>query len=155
MKIAVNIDKRELAEMQRRLRKSGDKVFMRVLPPATRAAARQVVNSARSNVPKRTGLLKKSLGLRVKPYRRNGTVYAAIGPRSGFKQQIGTVTRGPNAGKPIYANPTQYAHLVERGTSRHSAKPFLRPALDSTAGSQFTAFASKARDQFRKIDLKR
>jgi HK97 gp10 family phage protein len=154
MIIGAKMDKRSLADLQKNLRGASDKVVLRILPPATRAAARQVVNVARSNVPKRTGQLKKSLGLRVKTYRKDGKAYAAIGARSGFKIQTGVVSRGPKAGEPIYSNPTQYLHLVERGTSRSAAHPFLRPALDSTESAQFTAFAAKAKEQFDKINFR-
>ena len=80
------------------------------------------------------GLLRKSLGYKVKTYTKTGTAVAVCGPRKGFREQIGVVSRGKDKGKPIFADPQKYAHLVENGTRRTSAKPWLRPA--SIVGAQ-------------------
>jgi HK97 gp10 family phage protein len=87
-----------------------------------------------------TGLTKKSIGSKVKLYRRSGVAVAIAGPRTGFKKQIGTVTRGKSKGKPKFRNPTAIAHLIEKGTKERvgktgkhsgamSAFPFVRPAV--------------------------
>lgn len=94
---------------------------------------------------KDTGLLQKSIGLTVRRIRKKGQntnrYTARVGPRTGFKKSLGTriakVTKGNRkAGKPYEAfqDPVRYAHLVELGTSRSAAKPFIRPALDSQQG---------------------
>jgi HK97 gp10 family phage protein len=78
---------------------------------------------ARLKPHKRTGLLEKSIGFRVKITKRK-TVAGIVGPRTGFRQAI-KAGRGDTV---IYANPTQYYHLLEFGTSHSAAKPTLRPA---------------------------
>jgi HK97 gp10 family phage protein len=81
----------------------------KILRKAINAAARPVLKAARGLVPVQSGLLKKSLGMKVKTYRKSGTVIAIIGPRTGFKREV-TV-----GGQKQLRNPTKYAHLVELG----------------------------------------
>lgn len=94
----------------------------------------------------RGGLLKKSIGYKVKIYRTTGNAVAIVGPRSGFRKAIGITKRSGRPGKlnldspkrrkrrdprpvgtTIYADPVNYAHLVEYGTRHSAAQPFLRP----------------------------
>jgi HK97 gp10 family phage protein len=124
------------------MREATSKIEKRVASAAVRAASRPVVNAARAAVPRDTGQLRKSIGVKVKRYK--GAVWAGIGPRSGFK-----ITASD--GRP--RNPTQYAHLIERGTRKQRARPFLRPAIDGTRTEQLQAFANKASETFDKLDL--
>lgn len=78
------------------------KTFVR----ATRLAIKPILRAARALAPVRTGALKKSLGIRVKRYTRDGIVYGVMGPRRS------KVFTGKN-GKAI--KPSKYAHLAERG----------------------------------------
>jgi hypothetical protein len=64
------------------------------------------------------GLLKKSLGIKIA--RLAKAIVGIIGARRGFKKQVGTVTRGPRKGQPIYQDPANIHHLVEFGTRPHS-----------------------------------
>lgn len=100
----------------------------RILRPALQAATKPMLDLARSTVRIRTGVLRKSLARKTKTYRKNGVVVVIIGPRKGFKK-LATIKRGRNKGKKIYADPIRYAHLVEFGTYRTRAYPFLRPAF--------------------------
>lgn len=89
------------------------------------------------------GLLKKSLGQKVKTYAKSNTVVAIVGPRKGFRKRIGTITRGKNKGQPVYADPVKYAHLVELGTRHSSPKPFLRPASNVGARTMAAVMRSQ------------
>jgi HK97 gp10 family phage protein len=111
---------------------------------ALREGMKPVLKTARSLAPKgkgdHSGLLKKSIGMNVRKSR--GQVTARVGPRSGFKKSLGTkiarVTKGKRvAGQPYEAfkDPVKYAHLVEMGTSRQPARPFIRPAVESNTGA--------------------
>lgn len=107
------------------------KLRKRILRRAFTKAARIVAKKAKSKLPnkstatyttnqtqriyQRYGLLKKSIGSKVRTNRKTGDVYVVIGPRKGFKEN----------GR----NPEKYAHLVEYGTRHSKARPFLRPAL--------------------------
>lgn len=110
------------------------KLRKKILRRAFTKAARIVAKRAKSKLPskstrtytvnrtqrtyQRYGLLKKSIGSKVRTNRKTGDVYVVIGPRRGFKEQ----------GR----NPEKYAHLVEYGTRHSKAHPFLRPALIET-----------------------
>jgi HK97 gp10 family phage protein len=135
-----------LAETIKAMKALPEKTSRKVLPPAVRAAARPVTLAARANLSRNksveTGLLKKSLGVIVRRYKN--VTWAGIGPRTGFKKVIDGKAR----------NPVRYAHFVEKGTSRQSPKPFLRPALDNTRNNQLSAFVAKAQEQFKKLKVK-
>src|SRR5262249_13600056 len=114
------------------------KVRKKVLRKAINEASKIVLKAAKANVPRASGLLKKSLGRKVKVYRASGTVVAIIGPRTGFKQDVHRDGRKVA----VLANPTKYAHLVERGTRHSPARPFMRPAFESTKPEVQSAMSS-------------
>lgn len=93
-----------------------------------RAGAKPLVKAARSKAPIATGLLKKSIGFRVKKVK--GIISARVGPRTGYAKEV---TRMGRDGRPrqVYSDPNKYSHLVEIGSSRTAAKPFIRPAMES------------------------
>lgn len=97
--------------------------------PVRRAA----INHA--NAAKDTGLLRKSIGLTVRRVRRKmqyvNRYTARVGARGGFRVPKGFVTRGKNKGKAKFQDPRNYAHLVEYGTSKFPARPFIRPAVEA------------------------
>jgi len=83
--------------------------------------------------PLKAGLLKKSIGWAVKQRKGGGMWVGLVGPRKGFKVQIGQRAK---TGKAVYQNPIPYAHLVELGAPNAGvgATPFLRPAFDQHKG---------------------
>lgn len=89
-----------------------------VLRDAMRSAARPVVASAKAKVPVRTGALKRSISHRVSVKRSSAE--ATIG----FDRKI------------------FYGRFIELGTSKMSAKPFLRPALDESEQKIADAFVA-------------
>src|SRR5262249_25938573 len=93
----------------RSLQEFGRGVRNRVLRKALKKGARLIIQQARQLVPMQTGLLKKSLGVVMRTYKRSGAVVAIIGPREDFKT---TATMG---GRSFNIDPAYYAHLVERG----------------------------------------
>jgi len=111
----------------------------RVTRAAVNAGGRVIRKQAKANARKikRTGALAKSTDMKVKTYKQSGNTVAIIGPQKDF-----TIT-DPVHGK---VNPRLYAHLVELGTERSQAKPFLRAALLSCAGTVASVMQSKARD---------
>lgn len=130
------------------------KAVLKQRKKAVTAGARIVLNAAKSFAPKRTGLLRKSLGQKVKLY-GGETAVAIIGPRTGFRKKlvrlgsktaIATSKKGQKllaaGGKEEWADPAKYAHLQELGTAHSPAHTFMRPALDTTR-SQVTAAIGK------------
>lgn len=89
-------------------------------------ASKPVLQAAKSLVNLETGLLRRSLGRRVRTYRSGSTIVVIIGPRSGFKQEVKR-KRGF-----VLANPTKYAHLTEFGTYRFPGTHWLERAEEST-----------------------
>lgn len=136
-------------ELEAQLVTLGRKKAKKVVRLAVQAAGRPIAKAAKSKIPVRYGLLKKSVASKVKTYKDG--VYVVIGPKLGSKQMID--------GRPV--DPANYAHLVEYGTAPHlispagskgavgtlrigqtwvsgavehpgsPAQPFMRPAFDS------------------------
>ena len=125
----------------------GERLVKRANRKAVRAMGREVIKDARRRVPRRYGDLKKSLGIKVKAYRRTGVALAIIGPRRGRARPHPT-----RPGKMI--NPTNYAHLVELGTRRTSPQPFLRPA-EKSAKPAAVAAAAKVYEAELKKELRK
>jgi HK97 gp10 family phage protein len=84
---------------------------------------------------RRFGILERSIGVSMDT--KGGSVVAKIGPRTGFKEQIGVrIRKGTksNIGDAVYESAANIAHLVEfghAGPHPAPAHPFLRPALDN------------------------
>lgn len=95
------------------------------------------------------GDLKKSIAFNVKRFR--GSYSARVGPRAGIKKQVGTYSRGKKAGQARYKNPVKYSHLIEFGTAHSAAKPFLRPAMESSRNEVVSAMLSSYRKHLDKI----
>lgn len=110
---------------------------------ALRAGAKPVLKAAKGFLTvKDTGLLAASLGITVKKSRKKGIVTARVGPRGNFGQWVTRKKLVPQPGGGVkvyqyreYANPASYAHLIEYGTSKMAARPFMRPAIHSARGA--------------------
>lgn len=105
---------------------------------ALASASSVPLKAAKRQVTKETGQLKKSLGKKAPKTYQSGVIVVVIGPREGFKD--------PDTGR----NPVKYAHLVELGTVRARAKPFLRPALMSTKDEAIRVYQRKAWEGFER-----
>src|SRR4051794_6246108 len=92
-------------ELERTFRTLGERVQRKVTRGAVNTAATPVVKAARARAAQESGLLRKSLGKKIRTYKQTGTVAAIIGPR--------TDVEGEHNGKP--RKPKYYAHLVEGG----------------------------------------
>lgn len=135
-----------LAAVKAALDKAARKVKQKATRKAANAGSRIVLWAMKAAVRNVTGLLRKSLGRKVKAYRDTGVAVGIVGPRTKqFKVLLRTARKGKNAGKPVYANPTQYAHLVDRGTSRSRAFPFREPVQQATREQVKAAMAEAVR----------
>lgn len=81
------------------------KVFKRCLVSASKKAMAPVVAQAKAAAAEETGALQKSIGVKMKIYKRTGTVVTIVGARSGFS----TTSHGR------HRDPAFYSHLVEGG----------------------------------------
>jgi HK97 gp10 family phage protein len=144
MRATVLCDSRKLGELYKRLRELDHRIARKYMKKALQIVAKQVVKDARSLVPIRTeglppgyrgGALKRSLGVRIKVYQRGAVVVALVGPRrdrkgrpARFRLRLAAKPGAKNPNKTNFIYASNYAHLIEFGTSRSPAKPFLRPA---------------------------
>jgi len=130
---------RGFSQLEAALRKLPRELQNAAESAALRGGAAPIRKAAKGHLSKSkdSGLLSKSLGVTVKKTRR-GQKTARVGPRSGFRQ----VVKRKGKAKPELADPVKYAHLVEYGTSKTQAKPFIRPALESASGEAMTAMAA-------------
>lgn len=88
----------------------------------------------------KTGFMAKSISYKTKTYNNNVTLI--IGPRTQYRVTLGTITRGPHKGSSKIYAPSKIAGLVEKGTRRSKAQPFIGPAYDS----QRQSFADQVSD---------
>ena len=92
-----------------------------VLTGAVRAGATVISKAAKENVPKKTRTLEKSIGVIKRKTKDKSSVKFSVSPRRGGK------------------NDGFYAHMVEFGTSKMAAQPFMRPAFDGQNDQSITA----------------
>lgn len=102
---------------------------------SNRAAAKvKAVVVSNAQKIKLTGHTAKSIRIKVKVY-ANSRYVSIIGPSRKFSR-----SKGRGTGKRHV--PARYALLIEKGTERIKAKPFIKPALEATA-SQYCADSSR------------
>ena len=163
--------KRTLAQLPEQLLKQAEKDVLK-------AGAKPVLRAAKARVPtgkgEHKGLLKKSLGTSLKKLRsagksRSDTVHSIrIGPRTGFRVALKDSTANKDhlakmkGGKKVLAvkkgaqrkrfkDPVKYSHLVEYGTSRSAATPFIRPAIEATKSEVVDAMAQGLERHLTKV----
>ncbi len=117
------------------LRKSAETAVLRAGAVPIRKAAK--ANAAKS---KDTGLLQKSISLSVKG--KPGNRSARVGPAKGLRQKVTRTDKRTGKKYEEIADPNNYSHLVEYGTSHSPAKPFIRPAIDSAEGETLDAMTT-------------
>ena len=117
------------------LRKSAETAVLR-------AGAKPIEKAAKANASrsKDTGLLKKSIGMKIATVK--GQKSARVGPRKGMRQEVTRTDKRTGKKYKEIADPNNYSHLVEYGTSHSAAKPFIRPAIDSAQGETLNAMAA-------------
>jgi HK97 gp10 family phage protein len=135
-----------LAEALEKLKLFPDRLARNVMRGALRAAAKPVVEDARRRVPvlavpdarRRAGALKRSI--------------RSMSPQ--LRLNEGLIKGGVRAGANKKKDDPFYAHMVERGTVKMGARPFLRPAGDTQAGAAGDALAAYVLARFEAEALK-
>lgn len=103
----------DTAQIMKALQELPKNIQKNIMVGATRASANVVSDEAKRLVPKKTGKLKKSIGLTKRRDKNKNIITFSVSPRSGGK------------------NDGFYGRFVELGTSKMNAKPFLRPAAEN------------------------
>jgi HK97 gp10 family phage protein len=116
----------------------GERVQRRVMRQAVSAAATPITKAARAKAPKESGLLRKSMGKKVKTYPKTMTVVGIVGPK--------TSIIGEHKGRKRW--PAKYARLIERGHIARDGsfvppQPFLGPAMAETQGTALDTMKGK------------
>lgn len=106
---------------------------------AMMVASKPVLDTAKNLVNVETGLLKRSLGRRVRSYRSGSVVTIIIGPRSGFKQEV------KRKHGYVLANPTRYAHFSEFGTVHSQGTHWLERTEELTRDKFVSDLGSEIR----------
>ena len=121
-----------LLKLPLQLQKRAEVAVLRAGGVPIRKAAKRFAAASKDS-----GLLMKSIGLNVKKVK--GVYTVRVGPRKGFRQIVTRKNKVTGKNYEDAADPTNYAHLVEGGTSHSAAKPFMRPAIDSAQGEVIEA----------------
>jgi hypothetical protein len=159
-KVFATIDRDGLDGLLGLIKYLPEKIQKKILRPAVSRGSRRLARTVKSMVPVRTGLLKKSLGIRVVWYRKTNTTLGVIGVRHGFRTAVGVRKRdsGKNAryqykkGDQIFVNPTKYWHLVELGTVRSKALDALTRSLNASSQAIRTDMIAKLSEGIRKFN---
>ena len=117
-----------LRELQAAMRELPRRIDRRILNAALMAAARPMVADAKAGVPVDTGKLRASII--AAPAKRTSHT-ATVRMRVSGATQVVKERRGKKV--PTWVRSKDfpfYALFIERGTSKMSAKPFLRPAFE-------------------------
>ena len=133
-------------------------------------ATKIVLAAVKGKVPTDTKALKKSLGRKVKTYKRGAVVYGVVGPRrdaAGKPAKFRTERVRKGRKQAAVVNPANYAHLVEFGTRPHpigiraskakgkrtganhpgaAPKPFMRPGYAESKGPAAAAVKKRLAD---------
>lgn len=124
-------------QLERALKRIGPEFEKKIAKSAVRAGANVIAKEARLLAPDESGTLKRSIKV-VARSKRVGDAVASVVTRSGKRW----TARGMNA---------WYAGMVEFGTEKRPATPFLRPALDGKGAEAVKAMAKKIRERMSKL----
>ena len=134
MPAATRVSLSGVREVQQALDRLPAIVVERVQGPGLEAAAEVVRRTARNNAPVRTGALRNSIiAVRQAAFLRGQKI------RNGAAVVFAGGNRAP------------HANIVEHGSVRVPATPFLEPALFGTASTQLNAAADEMRRQFNRV----
>ena len=137
--------------MKNKLQHLPSKIQNKIVTQATRRAAKEVQMEAKRLVPVDTGALKMSIKV-IKVKRIDtptGHVKYLIMPVTHLKKTRRVSVNGQKATL-RYKLYTYYGHMVEYGTSKMPAQPFMRPAAENTLQKAFNAFFSHVRNRLDK-----
>ena len=119
----------------------------KILRSAMMSATLPVLNAAKSNAQSEqirdSGALAASMG-RWFPQETRTRFTLFIGPRSKNKKAIALWTQ--KHGAPPKGGRLRHAHIVEFGSERQAATPFLRPACESNQARMLSIFRRRLRD---------
>ena len=127
-------------ELRARAAKLDQRLQRRVYGAAVRAGGKVVVEAAKAAVPVRTGSVKRSLVHRANSKPSKGLFGVKVTVKGGEKSSARVASRGGSKGKSYQPDAVErYYRFTELGTKHHPAQPYLKPALDGSAGEVLEA----------------
>lgn len=118
------VDIRGARELEALLRELPDRLARSVVTGGLRAGATVIARAAKEKAPEDTGSLKSKIGV-GRPRTVDGKRSVPVAVKGGV---IRAVPKDRKKARKIV--PARTAHLVEFGSERLPARPFMRPALD-------------------------
>ena len=128
-------------KLDRKLKRLSAAAQRRMVRRPTAAALSPIIKAAKQNVPKDKGNLKRSIGKKVKLYKSG--VWGGAGPRTGAQ-----FTSIDDEGRRKV--PAKYGPLVEFGTDKTAAQPFMRKALDQNRSAAMRILREGIRKNLQK-----
>ena len=144
------VEVKGLRDLDLKLSRLGEVAGKKALRGAMMDAASPIWKAARENASsiKDSGALAAAMGRWFKQFKKNQFA-VFIGPRSKSRKGVQLWTslhgREPKGGR------LRHAHLVEFGTRKDPAQPFLRPAFDANWRQAAQIFARRLRERINKI----
>lgn len=148
-----------VAELQEKLFSiAGAVAGQKALIAAARIAMRPVLEAARQNAPRDTGVLADSIYLASARPTANGSIVASAGLRVKKSAHYRSLVKGARKRhiKGLGKSSKQHLkrtsahwrwHFVELGTSKMRARPFLRPALEANKDKVLDRLKTELRRQ--------
>ena len=137
---AIRIEVEGLEELRKKMREVGPKLAKKGLRAATNAAAQTIKKEAKALAPIDSGKLAKK-AIYVKRSRRGSSASREsyiVGVRVGRKES--------EKNRDAY-----YWFMVEFGTMKMAAQPFLRPAFENKKHEAIEKFKSKLREKLNQL----
>lgn len=139
----LKVEVQGLKELEQKLLQMAPKLARNGLRASVAAGARVVVAEARKNVPVDTGTLRRAI------YQKQ------IREQSSMTQQ--TFFVGVRAGKREQKKNRDgyYFPFIEFGTTKMAARPFMRPAFESTKGQALEAMKEKLAQRVEQLAVEK
>lgn len=125
----VTIDQKELKKLFKNLQQLTPKMQRGILNLATKAGAKTIEDSAKQNAPKRTGRLAKAIHTRRKSVRKK--------KRDGDNPKDAVYEVGVKLDGTAW-----YATMIEFGTVKQPAQPYMRPTFENTGDTALNGMKS-------------
>lgn len=123
-----------LASLKSQLETIAKETQAKVLKSAMRSAFKQVKEAAQAKVPVDTGALRAGIVVAGANTPGGYAVGLAVVNNSTVAKQARVAAAAFGEGQSVAA-PSRMWHLIELGTAKRAAQPFLRPAIDENAQS--------------------
>lgn len=150
------------AELERKLLALPKAVGVKALTAGLRAGAAPMVRGAKIFVPRRSGALAASIGTWSRRGKYGDHISSVfVGPKRKSKKAVALYQNyyGKNKTRMAFSRKViekdrdsiRHGHLIEFGTIKMPAKPYLLPAFDANRSAAVDRFAAKVRAYIEKV----